>query len=194
MRTTALALLGLILMAASAPPARADGFEEGVLAEINYARTHPASYARELRRHDAAYDRDAGYDDPDAVEDAVDFLMRQRPLPALRRDGQVAAAAAQHADAQGPRGSIGHGAAGSLGRRLQSQGIYAGLAAEAISYGQPTPRDVVRQLVIDSGVPNRGHRRDIFSTAYQSAGVACGRHARYGDMCVIDFTGAVMRR
>jgi hypothetical protein len=193
MRKLVLALVGLSLFSA-APVAHAGSFEDEVLTELNYARANPRSYARELRRYDAAYERDRGWDDPEAVEDAVDFLMRQRPLAPLRRDRGLEAAAALHADAQGPRGGVGHGASGSLSRRLQSQGVYAGLAAEAISYGQPTPRDVVRQLIIDSGVPNRGHRRDIFNGAYEFAGVACGRHARYSAMCVINFTGVVMRR
>ena len=194
MRLAAVAFLGLSLLAAAPRAARADTFEDEVLAELNFARANPTKYARELQRHDAAYDRDDRYADPEAVEDAVDFLMRQPPLPPLRREAQVAAAAAAHADAQGPRGGLGHGAPGGLGRRLQSRGVWAGLAAESISYGQSTPRDVVRQLVVDSGVPNRAHRRDVFSPAYQVAGVGCGRHTAYGAMCVIDFAGALVRR
>jgi len=194
MAAVAFAFLGTCLVAASAGAARADTFEDEVLAEINFARANPDRYARELRRHDAAYERGGVYDDPEAVEEAVDFLMRQRPVPPLRRDVKVAAAAAAHADAQGPRGSVGHGAPGSLGRRLQPHGVWAGLAAESISYGQSTARDVVRQLVVDAGVPGRGHRRDIFNGAYQVAGVGCGRHAAWGVMCVIDFAGALPQR
>jgi uncharacterized protein YkwD len=97
-------------------------------------------------------------------------------------------------DAQGPRGDVGHGPHGSLGRRMESHGVWAGLTAESISYGQATPRDVVRQLVVDAGVRDRGHRKDIFGPAYQDAGVACGRHARWRFMCVIDFAGSIVRR
>jgi uncharacterized protein YkwD len=107
---------------------------------------------------------------------------------------RIAAAARQHAARQGPRGDVGHGAPGSLGQRLRSAGLYAGLEAESISYGQESPRDVIRQLVVDSGVPDRGHRHDLFGRAYQAAGVACGPHAEWGSMCVIDLAGAIVRR
>jgi uncharacterized protein YkwD len=67
------------------------------------------------------------------------------------------------------------------------------MQAESISYGQDRPADVVRQLVIDSRVPSRGHRRDMFSAAWSAAGVGCGSHPRWGAMCVIDYAGAIQR-
>jgi hypothetical protein len=42
-------------------------------------------------------------------------------------------------------------------------------------------------LIVDQGVPNRGHRRIIFCPDFTVAGAARGPHARYGAMCVIDF-------
>jgi len=190
----ALALSVLIL---TPQAAFAGGFDDEVLAEVNFARAHPADYANELI--DGLRGRDDGssslaYEDRDAVEEAIDFLMRQPPLPPLKPDDRLAAAAQAHTNAQGPRGDLGHGAPGSLGQRLQRNGLWAGLAAEDISYGHDTARDVVRQLIIDSGVPNRGHRNNIFGRAYQLAGVGCGAHRVYGSMCVIDFAGALAQR
>jgi hypothetical protein len=189
--------LSLCLLALAPGAAVAGGFDDEVLAEVNFARAHPADYARELR--DAARQADEGdsgfvYEDREAVEEAIDFLMRQPPLQPLEPDGRLAAAAQAHTNAQGPRGELGHGAPGALGQRLQHNGLWAGLAAEDISYGHDTARDVVRQLIIDSGVPNRGHRNNIFGRGYQMAGVGCGRHSVYGSMCVIDFAGALAQR
>jgi len=133
-------------------------------------------------------------EDPYAVDEAIDFLMRQPPLPPLAYDPRLAAAARRHVERQGPRGDVGHGGSGALNQRLQAQGFFAGITAEGISYGQDNPRDVVRQLVVDSRVAGRGHRNDLFSRAYQAAGVACGPHRRWGDMCVIDYAGSIMRR
>jgi uncharacterized protein YkwD len=207
MRARVSACLGLllapVLLFAAPHPARASSFEDAVLAELNHVRAHPQAYARELRRQEIAEarygDEPRGYggmaqEDPDAVEDAIDFLMRQRPLPPLARNPRLAAAARLHAARQGPTGDVGHGPPGSLGQRLQREGLYAGLEAESISYGQRSPRDVIRQLVVDSRVPNRAHRMDLFSHAYQAAGVGCGPHAEWGSMCVIDLAGAIMRR
>jgi len=186
--------LGLFLL--TAPSAQAGELESSILDEINFARTQPAAFARDMMRHPASYD--AGYydsqadQDPRAFDEAVDFLMRQRPLPPLEPDSRLAAAARDHAAAQGQTGAVGHGE-GPL-RRMQRHGVWAGLSAENISYGYRSPREVVQQLIIDSGVPDRGHRKNIFGRAYQSAGVACGRHRSYGSMCVIDFAGAIVQR
>ncbi|HJV40965.1 CAP domain-containing protein [Caulobacter sp.] len=169
----------------------ADDLDGAVLAELNYVRANPAAYARELRR---APDWMFEQEEPGAVEEALDFLERQQPLPPLKGDRRLDAAAREHAEGQGARGEVGHGAAGSLGRRLRENGIYAGLSAENISYGYDDARAVVRQLIIDSRVAGRGHRRNIFSTGYSAAGVACGAHRQWGSMCVIDFAGALMDR
>jgi uncharacterized protein YkwD len=185
------ALAGLLFLALT-PAAQAASLgarlDDAVLDELNFARARPGEYARELRRE---LDRS---DDPAAVEEAIRFLERQDALPPLESDRRVAAAARQHTQAQGARGDVGHGAAGALGQRLRGQGVWAGLSAENISYGYDDPRDVVRQLIIDSGVPGRGHRRNIFASGYQLAGVACGPHRAYGYMCVIDFAGALPPR
>ncbi len=189
----AAALLILAPQAASAADLELD-----VLAEMNWARAHPAEYARELadqaRRFDPRDDVTSfGNEDPQAVQEAVAFLERQAPLPPLAGDARLAAAAAIHTHEQGPTGQVGHGGIG-LGQRLQREGLYAGMAAEDISYGYDSPREVVRQLIVDSGVANRGHRANIFGRAYSAAGVSCGGHSIYGSMCVIDFAGAIMAR
>jgi hypothetical protein len=195
------ALGGFLLMTTIPPRACAGPLEDAVLEEVNFARTHPADYARELRDEEFSGHRGRGWSgvagqDPEALEDAIDFLERQAPLPPLRGDRRLAASANDHTSVQGPRGELGHGGPGgsAFSQRLRREGVWAGLAAEAISYGYDRPQDVVRQLVIDSGVANRGHRRDIFGRSYQVAGVSCGRHSVWGSMCVIDFAGALVSR
>jgi len=179
------AFAGLLLLALP-QVAAAQTLEAAVLDEINYVRTNPQAYAEELRRSEPLYGEDTS-----ALHEAVAELQRLRPLPPLGADGRIDDAARDHASSQGARGSVGHGATGSLGQRLRKYGVHAGMSAENISYGYEDPRDVVRQLVVDSRVPGRGHRRNILSTGYNAAGVACGGHRSYGSMCVIDFAGGM---
>jgi hypothetical protein len=181
---------GLAVACSVAGTATAGNFEDEVMQELNRARADPAGFARDLRRDRAQaprYGDEAR--DPRAFSEAIDFLMRQRPLPPLQADNRVAAAAQDLARAQGPTGAVGHGPTGNLGKRMRGQGVWAGMSAETISYGQPTPRDVVAQLVVDFGVPDRGHREVIFDQGFKVAGVGCGKHAAWGAMCVIDFAG-----
>jgi uncharacterized protein YkwD len=196
MRFRGLAIISVAVgLLCAAPAHAAETFEEEVLSVINFARTNPRAFARSLREADPEFATWVG-DEPGARDEAIAFLMNQPPLAPLRWDDRLGSAARGHADAQGGTGQVGH--KGPLGdtfpQRLQKVGFYAGLTAEGISYGQMSAEDVVRQLIVDSGVPNRGHRRDIFGRNYQAAGVGCAEHARYGAMCVLQYAGAIMVR
>jgi hypothetical protein len=76
-----------------------------------------------------------------------------------------------------------------MSTRISRYGTWNGSAAENISYGSDTPRDVVISLLVDDGVPSRGHRTNILAAGSRFAGVGCGRHTQYGTMCVIDYAG-----
>ena len=195
MRVRALVGCGLMLgVLAGAAGALASPLENGVLDEINFARTHPAEYAHLLRDE---VDHGLLPQGPEDADEAADFLLRQAPLPPLSADARLAAAASDHTQRQGPNGGLGHAAEDSaqgLTQRLHRRGVWAGLSAETISYGYAQPRDVVIQLIIDSGVPGRGHRQVLFDPTLQRAGAGCGRHSLYGEMCVIDFAGALVER
>ena len=189
----------LLLTAAIVAPslAHAGAMEDAILAEINFARMHPQEYAARLRAEPVTkWERallQAGQDDqdPDAYEEALAHLEEQAPLRPLSRDAALASAAYEHVSAQGPVGEIGHDSADGewFYDRLRRHGLSDTIAAENIAYGPPSPRDVVRALIIDSGVPSRGHRRNIFHESFRVVGVSCGPHRSYSTMCVMDFGG-----
>jgi len=73
--------------------------------------------------------------------------------------------------------------------RVNRRGRWKGRVGENISYGHRDARAIVTQLIIDDGVKDRGHRKNIFDSAYRVVGIATGRHTKYGAMCVMDFAG-----
>jgi uncharacterized protein YkwD len=176
--------------------------EADVLAELNRARADPQGYANDLRDYRRGFDGLVAYsrETPDgimtkegaaAVDEAIAFLDRQPPLPPLSATGLLARGAGDLVADQGPSGRIGH--ISSIGfdpsDRVKRHGGGA-YVAEVITYGPPDPRSVVRQLIVDDGVARRGHRALVFSGVYHFAGVACGPHATYGAMCVVDMSAS----
>lgn len=177
--------------------------EAQVLDRINYARQHPQEYAAQLRDYRRYFEGRLLYlpGDPngvitnegvDAVDEAIDFLERQSPLPALSHGQLLELAARDHAGEQGPIGGRGHVSpdGASPGERVRRHGgdIYVG---EGISYGYDQADAVVRQLIVDDGVRDRGHRALLFNSDFRYAGIGCGGHRQFGYMCVVDFSGTI---
>ncbi|MDV3456241.1 CAP domain-containing protein [Sphingomonas sp. HF-S4] len=203
-----LAIVGLAACVAL-PAAANDGtprrrpLEAQVLERINHARQNPRAYAEELRDYRRYFDGDILYLPGDfngiytregiaAVDEAIDFLERQAPLPALDHGDLLALAARDHAEDQGALGATGHvsrdGAGPSERVRRRGGNVFVG---ESISYGMADADAVVRQMVVDDGVPGRGHRTLLFQNNFRFAGVGCGGHRRYGHMCVVDLAGTI---
>lgn len=197
-----LAPLCLLLPLLAATTVHGEPLASEVLAEINLARTAPKTYAgflRELRQQYRGKDyRLHGSttlvrteEGVKAVDEAINALSSQRPLPPLTWSDGLAAAAAELAGEQRKSGSIGHQARQRRGMkvRIESHGTWRGEIGENIGYGpgEGGARDMVMQLIVNDGVPDRGHRKNIYRRTFSMAGAACGPHPRYGQMCVIDF-------
>ena len=171
--------------------------EDAVLAELNRARTDPAALARSLRNSRAFYHgnllarpgADAVYLTEEGlrpVDEAIAFADREDARAALAPATVLTAAAVDHQAEQSEDGSVGHaGHDGSTpGDRVRRHGGYD-YVGELIAYGSTDPADIVRQLIVDDGVADRGHRRLLFDPTLRYAGVSCGDHPVYRYMCVV---------
>ena len=178
------------------------GLAKQVFQEMNVARTDPRSYAgflREFRRQfqgkmyrlPGSSRRMMTEEGTAAVDEAIRFLSRQKSLPPLVWSTGLAAAAAELARDEGKSGDVGHNGrqSGGMQERIERHGTWSGGIGENISYGHDEARLVVIQLIVDDGVPDRGHRRNLFNSSTGTAGVACGSHPRFRSMCVIDMAG-----
>lgn len=207
LRPILIAALSMLAAAADAqPPAETVGLEDQVLAAINEARTDPAAYAAKLREYRSHFEgnivhlpgRDVGLRTREgvaAVDQAIAFLARQKPVTPLVAVPELAASAKELVDAQALAGGTGHAAAdGSDAKVRIKKHKGSGLLAEALSYGATDAAAVVRQLIVDDGVPSRPNRKILFEDKYRKAGVACGPHPVNRSVCAIDvatFVGLV---
>lgn len=187
-----------LLWLSAATVLHAQTLEESVLASINAARANPRAYAEKLREYRSYFDGEIVYMPGDyngvltkegtaAVDETIAFLERQQPLPPLTPAETLALAAVDFSREQGALGARGHkGADGSdPGVRVKRHGgdIYVG---EAIAYGFDDAEQVVRQMIVDDGVPDRGHRKLLFDARLKFAGIGCGPHSRMDHICVVD--------
>jgi uncharacterized protein YkwD len=186
------------------PAFAATELERVILQELNVARTQPDAYIRYLEHYRSLF-KDKTYRQPGtnlhirteegtaAIDEAIAFLRRQRPLPPLRWADGLARSGAELVRAQAKSKETGHGSGRlAMARRIQRHGTWTVAIGEAISYGPYVAdrgRDVIAQLIVDDGVPGRGHRQSLFEKDYRLAGVSCGPHPTFGTTCVIDFAG-----
>ncbi|NVN89985.1 MAG: CAP domain-containing protein [Desulfuromonadales bacterium] len=193
-------VLWLLLTLAAPAVAQDESLARQILEEINLARNNPqvyVDYLREFRsRFQGASYTDFGSRDRvltsegvAAVDEAIRFLTRQKTLPPLIWSRGLGAAASELVREQGKSGTTGHGERGDMRRRIERQGTWGGRIAENIVYGPTDARAMVLQLIVDDGVPGRGHRKNQFNPVFGTAEVACGPHPRFGTMCSIDFAG-----
>ncbi|MFK7970535.1 MAG: CAP domain-containing protein [Bacteroidia bacterium] len=174
--------------------------EQGVVAEMNYARTTPTAYAKLLQERRQYY-RGNRLELPGeipivdlregvvAVDDAIrDLQAISRPLEPLGASDGLSRAAQDLVNKQSRSGAVGHGDWQSRIDRYGESGCIP-RTTENVSYGSDTARNVVMQLIIDDGSTDRGHRQAILNPDLQVTGVACGSHPQYRSMCAITYAG-----
>lgn len=197
--TAAAACLAIAPAQANDAAASRRALQGRVLDEINFARQHPREYAEQLRDYREHFDgrilflpgdENGVYtrEGVDAVDEAIEFLERQAPLPALSAGEVLMLAALDHAEDRGDAGATGHVSRDGAGPgdRVRRRGgdIFVG---EGIYYGTDRADHVVRSLIVDDGVASRGHRALLFTADFRFAGIGCAAHRRFQHICVLDF-------
>lgn len=175
--------------------------EHAIITEHNRVRQNPASYIPLLEERLAQMDQAGNLpngcgpnctlttqEGQAAVHEAINFLRQQPALPPLYPNDHVAQAAQAQAQYQAD-GQIGHAGSNTStpSERLTQLGVRYTSLGENIAYGPTTGQAVVLQLIIDDGVPSRGHRTNIFRPNWTHIGTGCGPHATYRTVCVINY-------
>jgi uncharacterized protein YkwD len=175
--------------------------EHAVVYEINRARTAPKDYASLLEGYKRYYDQKVlrlpgetpilTKEGAGGIVEAISFLRSTQPIPPLHPSKGMSSGARDHVRDQGSSGSTQHqGGDGSQPwDRVNRYGTWERSVAENIAYGSDQARTLVMFLIIDDGVSNRGHRKNIFNPDSRVVGVACGHHATYRTICVMTFAG-----
>lgn len=190
---------------ASGAPRDYSRIESEVLASLNLARTNPTTMAGQLQGLEP-YFNGTRFKRPSwpiavqtvegvgAVREAVSAVRRQRPVAALTLNPLLTRAARDHAVDHARTGNTGHtGSDGSnTTTRVARYGTWQVSLSENIDFAPMVHgRDVIESLLIDDGVRDRGHRRNIYDPSARLVGIACGPHPRFTATCVIVQAGGM---
>jgi uncharacterized protein YkwD len=179
---------------AGQPAAQSDAsLARAVILEMNRARTNPQAYARSLEALRPFYlaKRELKFPGEPAIRtqegvralnDAILTLRRTAPVPALVESSTLGVVAQILADDQ---------TRGIPAQHMARYGTELNRTGENISYGPRSAQRIVAMLLIDDGVVNRAHRRNILDENFYVAAASIGNHSVYGTVCVIDFASAM---
>lgn len=180
----------------SLPGANYTALENGLIDELNFARSNPQGYAaaleRDLQFYQGTLFRRPGEESAlqtregaAAVHEAIRVLRQTKPLPTLRASDGLTAGARDHVKDQAPRGLMNHrGTDGSMAwDRVSRYGDWKSKISENMTFGPSTPHDVIAALLIDDGIADRGHRKNILDPEVRVVGISCGAHKSYRVMC-----------
>jgi len=146
-----------------------------VVREMNLARTNPAAYAAHIEAMRASFHGNVRVlsgktmvrtkEGVLALDDAIRFLNRTRPLAPLALSSGMCQAATDHCTEQAD-GRMGHG---DVAGRMNRYGRWGLIWGENLSYGKSSARAIVLAQIIDDGLPGRKHRKNIFKCKLATA-------------------------
>jgi uncharacterized protein YkwD len=118
-------------------------------------------------------------------------LLQTEKMSVLTPSKAISSAASDHIKDHGPKGKMGHYSSNGASPfdRMNKYGKILDTAGENIHYGRKSAKYILIDLLIDDGVPGRGHRENILNPAFKKTGVAIGPHSKIRYMAVIDYAG-----
>jgi len=166
------------------------------LKELNLMRSNPSAYA-DLIEATLRYYNGNLYSQPGrtpiqtnegrvAAEEAINALRATPNRQIFILSQELSNAAQDHANDQSKTGQLGHvGSNGStFVERIEKYTNWRGIIAENIMYGPHSPREILFGLLIDDGVPDRGHRVTLLNPRYTNIGIGIATHPVYRYVCV----------
>lgn len=171
---------------------------------LNKARTEPKHFVKVIKEMLTHFnERDRTFLFPNekvklmthegrkAFDEAIKFLNKQKPLPPFELSTGMSLACRDLVADHGPRNMGGHVGSdrSTMDVRMNFYGTWHATCGENCGYGRKLGEQMVAQLIVDDGVPSRGHRDNIYKPEFHKVGIATGPHFSYGHMVVNDFAG-----
>lgn len=128
--------------------------EMKMIDEINYVRTNPTAYIPYISEYLDIWDE--GKSVRKVADELIDILKKMDPLDSLQFSQELYEDAVAHGNWMKKKNAFEHS-------KLEY--------AENLVGGDEKPRYAIVSLLIDDGVPSRGHRKNLLNPAYKF--IAC---------------------
>eukprot|EP00931_Biecheleriopsis_adriatica_P061642 TRINITY_DN37073_c0_g1_i1.p1 TRINITY_DN37073_c0_g1~~TRINITY_DN37073_c0_g1_i1.p1 ORF type:complete len:467 (+),score=78.74 TRINITY_DN37073_c0_g1_i1:37-1437(+) len=182
------------------------GIEVEIVKALTWARSKPQEVVDALQERMRNY-RGMEYFPPErkggcvvtkegvgVVQEAIDYMLALEPMDGFGSTSEegLALAGEDHIADIGTTGTASHSSSDGTtsSERASRYGTYS-LFGECLWYGSDLAdaRCMVLDLIVDDGVPSRGHRKGVLNPRYDSVGVAYGSHSTFGRMASMEFAG-----
>jgi uncharacterized protein YkwD len=176
------------------------GVEKDVILEMNKARSNPKKYAELYIQPRLKYYSGNNYSEPGqitivtqegakALNNCISAMSKMQSVPLLKPELGLSLGTKDHVTDQGKTGQTGHDGSdrSTPFTRIQRYGKGYNTAGENLAYGSASGRDIIVDLLVDDGVPSRGHRTNIMNKSFTQTGVSVGPHPQYRTMCAITY-------
>ena len=176
--------------------------------ELNKLRQNPQSYIplieaemKTIKRNNVLNRKDYNLqiqtqEGKEAYEEAILFLKKQKPVPALKKENKLSYAAQDLVKDIGERGVVTHQDKEGqyTSERIEKYCEWDYCANEVIEVSSKNPQDILISLLVDDGVRNRADRNALFKNIYKYVGIACGPHSEYEIVTVLVFAGGIRQK
>ena len=128
-----------------------------------------------------------------AINEAIEFLKNQNSIPELIPSEYLKLSSKEHADDIGINSLYTHEGSDGLNvnDRIEKYCDWSGNLSENIEFSSNTSNDIICSWIIDDGIKNRTHRKNIFCEDYKYFGAGASNHALENIVTVVDFVGDV---
>lgn len=160
--------------------------EETMIKEINLMRSNPRAYVKHVRQYiedfkRAGWDQVTVRDEEQSANELIRELQRRLPLSILKPHPELYQVAKMHGDDLRRIGQVQHrGSDGSQPYERITKNTNLSDGNENLVGGADNVRESVIMLLVDSGIPNRGHRKTLLDPKWNY--VACYKVGNIGNM------------
>ena len=176
-------LFAIALVSTSCFAQKQQSMEDSIFELVNYVRQEPKRFLTEVAQ---PYIKSNELENSSYAKSLTRTLQKQNPLPPLSRNKQLMDMAANFAVEAGRKGWTDHVRTDA---RFKKYAPEIEITGENLQFGSADALSVIMELLIDEGVRNLGHRKNILDPEFSLIGIGFGNHKTFDTIGVIVFGG-----